>query len=312
VIPANTAGGSDRARAALTQTEEQAKPFAKKAMARIPSSGDPNWRIVGTADLNADGKQDILLANGYLGLRLYRNLGLPATPPPAPNAKPQAPASTKAAFEDISDKVGLGRNGIAAGTKGYQIAVGDLDADGKADFLYTAGPGLLVKNTGAGFVVAKDAGIAFKPGKVAPVLADFDGDGKLDVTLVDGNQIKLFKNDGHGKFADVTGQRGDLTKPIENASCLVWADFDNRGRVDLFVGVLKGPNRFFRNGGDGKFADASDEIGFTQKVFNTRAMAVLDLNGDKVPDVVFNNEGQESSVLLGNPKRLVKKVADAR
>jgi hypothetical protein len=39
---------------------------------------------------------------------------------------------------------------------------------------------------------------------------------------------------------------------------------------------------------------------------------VVDLNGDKVPDVVFNNEGQESSVLLGNPKRTAKKVADAR
>jgi len=83
-------------------------------------------------------------------------------------------------------------------------------------------------------------------------------------------------------------------------------------RQDLFVGVLKGPNRFFRNGGDGKFTDASEEIGLTQKVFNTRAICVVDLNGDKVPDVVFNNEGQESSVLLGNPKRTAKKVADAR
>jgi hypothetical protein len=266
-------------------------------------------------DQDNDGKPDILLANGYLGLRLYRNLGLPATPPPAATpagAKPQPQAAVNPTFEDISDKVGLGRNGIAAGPTGYPFAVGDVDADGKADFLYTAGPGLLVKNTGAGFVVAKDAGINFKPGKVAPVLADFDGDGKPDVTLVDGNQVKLFKNDGHGKFTDVTGQRGDLTKPIENATCLVWADFDNRGHQDLFVGVLKGPNRFFRNGGDGKFADASEEIGLNQKVFNTRAIAVLDLNGDKVPDVVFNNEGQESSVLLGNPKRLAKKVADAR
>ena len=78
----------------------------------------------------------------------------------------------------------------------------------------------------------------------------------------------------------------------------------------MFVGVLKGPNRYFRNGGDGKFVDASEEIGLTQRVFNTRAICVVDLNGDKVPDIVFNNEGQESSVLLGNPKRVVKKVAD--
>jgi len=75
------------------------------------------------------------------------------------------------------------------------------------------------------------------------------------------------------------------------------------------VGVVKGTNRYFKNGGDGKFVDASEEIGFTQRVFNTRAMCVVDLNGDKVNDIVFNNEGQESAVLLGNPKRVVKKVA---
>jgi hypothetical protein len=249
-------------------------------------------------DQDGDGKLDILLANGYLGLRLYRNTG--------------AGPTAKGAFEDVSDKVGLGKNGIAAGQKGYCLAVGDVDGDGRVDFLYTAGNGLLVRNTAKGFEVVADSGIAFKPGKVSPVLADFDADGKLDVTLVDGNQVKLLKNDGKGRFTDVTGQRGDLSQPVENAACLAWSDFNNTGRQDLFVGVLKGPNRFFKNGGDGKFADASDEIGLTQRVFNTRAICVVDLNGDKVPDVVFNNEGQESSVLIGNPKRIAKKVADAR
>jgi len=251
-------------------------------------------------DQDGDGKQDILLANGYLGLRLYRNVSAAGAPANQP------------AFEDVSEKVGLGKDGLAAGTKGYHIAVGDIDGDGRADFLYTAGNGVLAHNTPGGFVAVKDSGISFKPSKAAPVLADFDGDGKLDVTLVDGNQVKLFKNDGKGKFTDATGQRGDLSQPIDNAACLVWADFNNTGHQDLFVGVLKGPNRYFRNAGDGKFTDASEEIGLTQKVFNTRAICVLDLNGDKVPDVVFNNEGQESSVLLGNPKRTAKKVADAR
>jgi hypothetical protein len=127
------------------------------------------------------------------------------------------------------------------------------------------------------------------------------------VTLVDGNQIKLLKNDGKGKFTDATAGRGDLAKPVENATCLLWTDFHNAGRPDLMVGVLKGPNRLFRNTGDGKFTDASDEVGLTQKVFNTRALAVADFNGDKAPDLVLNNEGQESAVLLGDPKRFAKK-----
>src|SRR3954454_18746850 len=71
-------------------------------------------------DQDGDGKQDILLANGYLGLRLYRNTGV-VPPAPAKDAKPDAAAQGPLAFEDTSDKVGLGRNGIAAGAKGYQI-----------------------------------------------------------------------------------------------------------------------------------------------------------------------------------------------
>jgi hypothetical protein len=265
-------------------------------------------------DADADGKQDILLANGYLGLRLYRNKGIvPVAIPPGVPAVAKIPAAVPPpAFEDVSDKVGLGRNGIGAGMKGYELAVADIMGDGRQDFLYSAGPGLLIKNTPAGFVVVNDSGLALSAGKVPPALADFDGDGKPDITIVDGNRIKLFKNEGKGKFKDITGDRRDLAKPIENATCLYWTDFYNQGRPDLFVGVLKGPNRFLKNNGDGTFNDASDEIGLTQKVFNSRAICVLDLNGDKVPDMVLNNEGQESAVLLSDPKRLTKKVADAR
>jgi hypothetical protein len=77
---------------------------------------------------------------------------------------------------------------------------------------------------------------------------------------------------------------------------------DNNGHLDLIVGCLRGPNRFFRNVGNGTFVDDTDAIGLGQRIFNTQAIALVDLNNDGTLDVVFNNEGQESCVLLGNPE----------
>ena len=78
-----------------------------------------------------------------------------------------------------------------------------------------------------------------------------------------------------------------------------WGDFDNDGKPDLVVCCLRGANRYFKNNGNGTFADKSTDIGLTQKVFNSQAAAFADLNGDGQLDLVLNNEGQESSVLFG-------------
>ncbi|MGA2067638.1 MAG: FG-GAP-like repeat-containing protein [Thermoguttaceae bacterium] len=204
------------------------------------------------------------------------------------------------AFEDVSDAVGLGAAGIAANLKGDHLAVADVNGDGRPDFLYSAGNGVLVLNTPHGFVEAKDSGILYQAGGVAPVFGDFLGDGRQHLFVPQQGISKLFRNDGRGHFTDATARAGDLARPAGQAVCAAWSDFRGCGRPDLFVGCFRGPNRYFRNNGDGTFTDATDAIGLRYRIFNTAALAVLDLNNDKMPDVVFNNEGQESAVLLGN------------
>ncbi len=204
-------------------------------------------------------------------------------------------------FEDVSEQVGLGPAGIARDVKGDHLAVADVNGDGRADFLYAAGTGLLALNTPRGFVVATDSGLRFPAGKAAPVFGDFDNDRQIDIFVPQAGGCRLFKNAGGGRFIDVTANSGALAQPIGEATCAVWGDFTHTGRLDLLVGCLRGPNRFFRNTGAGVFVDATTELGLDQKVYNTRGILAIDLNKDGALDVVFNNEGQESNVLLGKP-----------
>src|SRR5262249_52090008 len=165
-------------------------------------------------------------------------------------------------FEDVSAQVGLGPDGIGSDVKGDTLTVCDVNGDGRPDFLYGAGTGVLVLNTPKGFVEAKDSGIVYKPGKIGPIFGDFDNSGAMSLFVPqrDG-ACKLFKNDGKGRFTDVTAKAGDLAKPMGMATCAAWGDLDNDGHLDLVVGCLKGPNRFYRNKGDGTFEDATEKIG---------------------------------------------------
>ena len=208
----------------------------------------------------------------------------------------------------MSASVGLGPDGIGSTVKGDTLTVCDVNGDGRPDFLYGAGSGILVLNTPKGFVEAKDSGITYRPGKVGPVFADFLGDGHpgLFVPQLTG-RCKLYRNDGKGKFIDVTDQAGDLSKPLGMATCAAWGDFFNSGRLDLVVGCLRGPNRLFHNLGGGKFKDATEEVGLNQRIFNTQAICLVDLNNDGMLDMVFNNEGQEPAILMGNPAIIAAK-----
>lgn len=218
----------------------------------------------------------------------------------------EMPAHHNWKFADASDEVGLGEKGIGGGAKGDTLSVLDLDGDGKQDFLYGAGKGIVARNTGKTFEVAKDSGIDYAAGKVGPVFGDLDGDGLPDLFVPQTKGCKLFRNKGKFTFEDVT-KRAGLSAFTDHATSAAWGDVDNDGHPDLVVGVLRGGNRYFRNTGDWTFEDCSSKIGLSGKIYNTQAVALTDLNGDGVLDFVFNNEGQDPIVLLGDPLSLTSK-----
>lgn len=207
-------------------------------------------------------------------------------------------------FEDVSAKWGLGPDGIGGRERHHSLVVADVDGDGRPDFLY-GNQGVL--NTGQGFVAAKDAALSSSLAGSSPVFFDFDGDKALDLFVPGPTGCKLFKNDGKGRFTDVTAKAGALAQSLGYATCAFAVDYNKDGKVDLVIGCLRGINRLMLNQGDGTFVDASESIGLQQRIFNTRALLVLDLNRDGALDLVMNNDGVESAVLLGRPPQVALK-----
>jgi FG-GAP-like repeat len=203
-------------------------------------------------------------------------------------------------FDDVSAAWGLGAESPAGLVKGDSIAVADVNGDGKPDFLFGAGTGMLFINTGNRFELRPDCGLSYQPSKTGACVADFNGDGHPGLFIPQRGKCKLYRNDGGGRFIDVTDRAGDLAKPIPYAVSAAWGDFNNDGKPDLVVGCLRGPNRYFENNGNGSFTEKTSEIGLDQRIFNSQAVALADLNNDGKLDLILNNEGQDSAVLFGN------------
>ncbi len=286
--------------------------------------------------------------------------------PTAPQ-RPQAEIPL-ARFTDITGSSGITfiHNNGAYGDKllpetmGSGVAFLDFDDDGAQDLLFinsTYWPGkaslgqspptmALYHNDGKGHFTDVTAGsgldVSFYGMGVA--IGDYDNDGKTDafVSAVGGNH--LFHNLGAGKFAEVTGEAGVGGLATDWSSGCAWIDYDNDGKLDLFVcnyvrwskeidqevgykidGVTRayGPpmnfegafSRLYHNEGNGHFKEVSKESGI--KIQNpatgvpagkSLGVAPIDLDGDGWIDLIVANDTVQNFVFHNQHNGTFKEI----
>ncbi len=169
--------------------------------------------------------------------------------------------------------------GLAGLTGGLNLIQADYNNDGFTDVLVLRGawlgpagriPNSLLRNNGDGTFsdVTIEAGVGVARPTQTAVFFDFDGDGWLDLFV--GNEsmgtelhrCELFHNQRDGTFKEVSAESGLALFLYVKGVCA--GDYNNDGRPDLFVSVLGGPNRLFRNDGPAEAGNSRSTWNFTE------------------------------------------------
>jgi len=150
-----------------------------------------------------------------------------------------------------------------------------FDNDGLLDVVTTSFdptlPMALYRNKGDGLFEdrSKKAGVNDQLGGLVCYQTDYNNDGRMDIYIPRGAWLpfpirpSLLSNNGDGTFTDVTESTGLLDPVNSNSAC--WADYDNDGWLDLFVGCERQPHRLYHNRGNGTFEDVSVRSGLRRE-----------------------------------------------
>ena len=312
----------------------------------------------------------VAAGTGYLVLR--RKPAPPAqkvTQLTAPVAKVSAAVTApNVKFVDVTKSAGIDfvhHNGATGDkllpeTMGGGVAFFDYDNDGAQDLIFINGTDwperqpkstdrqtpVLYHNDGKGHFadVTAGSGLEVPIYGMGVAVGDYDNDGLPDVFISAVGKSRLFRNLGGGKFADVTDSTGVGGAAGDWASAATFLDYDNDGRLDLFVGQyvrwtreidfevgykLVGLGRaygqpmnfqgafphLYHNNGDGTFSDTAAKAGLQMKntatgvpIAKTLGVAPVDLDNDGWMDLVVANDTVQNHVFHNQKDGTFKEV----
>jgi hypothetical protein len=240
------------------------------------------------ADLDGDGRPDLLFANGG-------DYSTPGKPEPNQVFLNRGPG---ARFSEVTEQV-LGPTPDLARV----IKARDLNGDGLTDIIvgttyqtqsrlfFSTGKGRFSEVTRTHLPQ-----VVLSVGDLEP--GDVDADGDLDLVLADwgpghnmtneGGVTRLWLNDGAGRFTDETAGRLPDIK-IRFSWDLELVDVDNDADLDVLVSCKRCPGGvLYRNDGAGRFADDPRAL---PQYTNNYEFEAMDLDGDGFLDLVTLNDG---------------------
>jgi len=215
----------------------------------------------------------------------------------------QTPSAVAPRFELVQPE-------LFAVTGGQPSCWADFDGDGDLDLFVGFKDGVanrLYKNDRGTFVeIGADAGLADLTDTRAAAWGDANADGRFDLyvgfTRRSGLANKLYRNEGNGRFVDIAHDLGvDVKGETRQVS---WIDFDNDGRVDLFVAFRDAPNMLFHNDGT-RFVDVAKDMGVDDPR-KTVGAVWFDMNEDGRLDLfVANQDGTLNGLFRNDGSRFV-------
>ena len=269
---------------------------------------------IAVADIDNDGRMDILFVTQAGGNALWRNTG-------------------GGKFENITDKAGIAlpdRISVSA-------SFADIDNDGDADLYITAvrAGNRLFENVGGGAFrdITAASGTGHSGHSSGAVFFDYDNDGLLDLFLTNVGQYTsetlrqasndgvdyefhdgygdafaghliperfeqsiLHRNEGGNRFKDVSEQTG--LKDMGWAGDAAAGDINGDGWADLYVLNMQGDDRYYQNQDGKRFVEMGREV-FPRTSWGAMGIKMFDWNNDGLMDIYITDMHSDMGENIG-------------
>jgi hypothetical protein len=269
---------------------------------------------VAAADVDGDGRYDLLFLNQIGGNSLWMNLG-------------------GGKFKDITADSGIALPGLVS----VSAAFADIDNDGNQELVITTVRGgvHLFHNDGQGHFkdITQESGINVVAHSTGAMFFDYDRDGLVDLLVCnvgkyttnekgpDGAYVGLpdafsgqmypdryehpvlYHNLGHNKFKDVTAEMG-LT-PHMWCGDLSFADLNGDGWPGVYLLNMQGDGHYFENQGGKKFIDKTPQY-FPKTPWGSMGIKFFDYDNDGRPDLLVTDMHSDMSQEVGPDKEKLK------